>query len=399
MFPKLVSRNPDLRRLVERGYAVAFDDAPFLIVRDIPYLTASGELAWGAIVTKLVFVTEDQVQQDDHQIFFAGGHPHGLDGKPIGNLGGGAATLALSKASSDVVVQRSFSNKPRDTGVFADFFEKIESYVAIISGPAIAAHGANLYTFRIRDDAASNSVFKIQDTLTSRAEIVDLAAKFEDEVLAIVGLGGTGAYLLDMAVRTPVKEVRGYDADDFHVHNAFRAPGRLDPATELGQPKVAVHAARYENFRHGLRLERKYIDLDSGPELEGATFAFVCVDKGSARAAIWDLLIPLNIPFIDVGLGLRRRGDGLGGMVRLTYVAAGDPRGLRQKGYAEMADGGDDLYRTNIQIGELNALNACLALIRYKQLRGFYGQTIAYDHLLMDITDLKTAGEGPDDEV
>jgi hypothetical protein len=394
---KLVSRNPDLQRLVDRGYAVAFDGA-YLVIRDVPYLQAGGTRAWGAIVTKLVFVTEEQVQQDDHQIFFAGSHPHGLDGQPIRNLGGGATTLALSAASKDVVVQRSFSNKPRETGRFADFFEKIESYVGIISGPAMEAHGVHPFTFRVRVDDESTSVFKLHDTLTSRAEIGDLAAKFEDEVLAIIGLGGTGGYLLDMAVRTPVKEVRGFDADDFHVHNAFRAPGSLDPA-ELGQPKAVVHAARYENFRHGLRLERKYVDLESAAEFEGVTFAFVCVDKGTARAQIWDLLIGLGIPFIDVGLGLRRKGVGLGGMVRMTYVAAGDPRGLRHKGYAEMAAGGDDLYRTNIQIGELNALNACLALIRYKQLRGFYAAAITYDHLLMDISDLRTAGEAPDDEV
>jgi hypothetical protein len=394
---KLVNRNPDLQRLVDRGYAVGFDGA-YLLVRDVPYLRADGTLAWGTIVTKLVFVTEEQVQQDDHQIFFAGGHPHGLDGQPIRNLGGGAAALPMTKASDDVIVERSFSNKPRETGKFADFFEKIESYIGIISGPAMEAHGTNPYTFRVRMDETSTSIFKLHDTLTSRAEIGDLAAKFEDEVLAIIGLGGTGGYLLDMAVRTPVKEVRGFDADDFHVHNAFRAPGRLDP-DELGQPKAIVHAARYESFRHGVRLERKYIDLDSAGELAGVTFAFVCVDKGLARAEIWDLLIGLGIPFIDVGLGLRRKGEGLGGMVRMTHVAAGDPRGLRHKGYAEMAAGGDDLYRTNIQIGELNALNACLALIRYKQLRGFYTATIAYDHLLMDISDLRTAGETPDDEV
>jgi len=394
---KLVSRNPDLQRLVDRGYAVAFDGA-YLVTRDIPYLQAGGTLAWGAIVTKLVFVTEETVQQDDHQIFFAGGHPHSLDGQPIRNLGGGATTLALSEASKDVVVERSFSNKPRDTGRFADFFEKIESYAGIISGPAIDAHGANPFTFRVRMDEDSTSVFKVHDTLTSRAEIGDLAAKFEDEVLAIIGLGGTGSYLLDLAVRTPAKEVRGFDADDFHVHNAFRAPGRLD-LEELGKPKAAVQAARYENFRHGLRLERKYIDRESSTELDGVTFAFVCVDKGAARAEIWDLLIGRGIPFIDVGLGLRRKGDGLGGMMRMTYVAAGDPRGLRHKGYAEMATGGEDLYRTNIQIGELNALNACLALIRYKQLRGFYNAAIAYDHLLLDISDLRTAGEVPDDEV
>ena len=43
---------------------------------------------------------------------------------------------------------------------------------------------------------------------------------------------------------------------------------------------------------------------------------------------------------------------------------------------AEMSDQPDDIYRTNIQISEINALNACLAVIRYKQIRGFYFEEI-----------------------
>lgn len=395
MFRKLVSHNPDLQRLVDAGYAVAFDDANYLVVRDIPYLDADGALAWGAIVAKLVFVDECRVQQDDHQVFFAGGAPYGLDNRAIRNLGGGPASLAMSAASNDVVVKRSFSNKPRATGRFADFFEKIESYAAIISGPATERYGATPLTYRARDNEAAPSVFRYRDSLTSRAEIADLAARFQDEVVAIIGLGGTGGYLLDMMVRTPVAEVRGFDADDFHVHNAFRSPGRLDPQ-ELGQPKADVHRARYETFRDGLRIEAKYIDLDADAEVEGVTFAFVCVDKGSARAGIWDLLISRAIPFIDVGMGLRRRRGALGGMLRMTYVAAGDPLGVRRRGLAEMADHDDDLYRANVQIGELNALNACLALIRYKQLREFYVEAEPWSHLLVDITDLRTVGETPD---
>ena len=72
---------------------------------------------------------ERRVQQEDHQILFAGLHPHNVDGTPIRNLGGGACTLTLSKALSDVVVERSFSNKPSPPAKFADFFEKLESYV------------------------------------------------------------------------------------------------------------------------------------------------------------------------------------------------------------------------------------------------------------------------------
>src|SRR5207245_5622618 len=130
---------------------------------------------------KLVLVDAEKVVQDDHQVYFAGSIPHNLDGTPIPNLGGGATTVPLSEASKDVIVQRSFSNKPKATGKFQDFFEKIESYVAIISGPAIELHHANPYTFRAVEEGKSDTPFKVRDTLTSRAEIGDLAAKFKDD--------------------------------------------------------------------------------------------------------------------------------------------------------------------------------------------------------------------------
>ena len=203
MFQILVSHNNDLWRLVEKGYAVAFD-SNHLVVRDIPYLGSESQLQIGAIVAKLVFIDQERVTQTDHQVFFAGSVPYGLDRKPILNLGGGPTQITLSEASKDVVVKRSFSNKPKNTGKFLDFFDKIESYVAIISGPAIELHGANPYTFRVVEDVASDSVFKFHDTLTSRAEITDLAAKFKDDVIAVIGLGGTGAHVLDFVVKTPV---------------------------------------------------------------------------------------------------------------------------------------------------------------------------------------------------
>ena len=79
MFQKLVNHNHDLRRLVDRGYAVAFD-SNCLIIRDIPYLDNQRNLQWGSIVTKLDFIDNEQVTQVDHQIFFAGSIPHNLDG-------------------------------------------------------------------------------------------------------------------------------------------------------------------------------------------------------------------------------------------------------------------------------------------------------------------------------
>jgi hypothetical protein len=396
VFHQLVNRNDDLRRLVERGYAIAFDSG-YLVVRDIPYLDSEGRLQIGAIVTKLEFIDQERVTQTDHQVFFAGSVPYGLDGKPIPNLAGGTTQLALSEASKDVVVQRSFSNKPTSTGKFEDFFDKIESYVTIISGPAIERHQANPYTFRIMAEVVDDSVFNYHDTLTSRAEITDLSAKFKDDVVAVIGVGGTGAYILDFLVKTPVREIRAFDFDPFHVHNAFRSPGKLEPS-ELGKSKAEVYLSRYEHFRNGLSVKRKVIDASSTEDLNGVTFAFVSVDKGSSRAGVFDALISERIPFIDVGMGLRRKDNALNGMLRTTYYSVENAAVMRDKGLAEIADTPDDEYRTNIQIGELNALNACLAVVKFKQLRGFYFEELPNYNLLFEIGDLKIVSESTLDE-
>lgn len=396
MFQRLVSHNEDLALLVNKGYAVAFDVSNHLVVRDIPYLDTTGGLHWGAIVAKLEFIDQDRVKQTDHQIFFAGSAPHELDGHPIANLAGGPASISLSEACTDVIVERSFSNKPRINGNltdFVDFFAKIESYASIISGPAMEAHGVTPLTYRSVTDEVNDPIFKFRDTLTSRAEISELASKFEDEVVAVIGLGGTGAYVLDYLVKTRVKELRGFDGDDFHIHNAFRSPGRV-VEEEFGKPKARVMEGRYENLRHGLMFKATYIDEMSLDEVEGVTFAFVCVDKGSSRARIFDLLINSGIPFIDVGMGLKKKPDGLSGLIRATYFPPDQASTIRGRGFVALVDEPIDLYRTNIQIAELNALNAALAVIKYKQLRGFYRDDIAGYHHIFNIAELKTYEAG-----
>jgi hypothetical protein len=386
MFHQLVNHNDDILRLVEKGYAVAFD-SKCLIIRDIPYLDSERNLQIGAIVTKLVFANENRVEQDDHQIFFAGSPPHNLDGKPIPNLGGGLVQFPLSDACKDVAVQRSFSNKPIGRGKFQDFYEKIESYVTIISGPAMELYDSTPFTYRAVQEVIPDTIFKFHDTLTSRAGITDLSAKFKDDVIAVIGLGGTGAYILDFLVKTPVREIKAFDSDQFYVHNAFRSPGRLAP-TELDTPKAEVYLARYENFRAGLSITRKFIDSSCGDDMNGVTFAFVCVDKGSSRASIFDLLISKGIPFIDVGMGLTRKNGTLRGMLRTTYYSAEDGQKLRDKGLAPLEDIDEDLYNANIQISELNALNACFAVSKFKQLRGFYSADFPYNQLLFTLSDL-----------
>ncbi len=390
MYQRLVNHNDDIKRLVEKGYAIGFD-SNYLVIRDIPYLDQQLQLKIGAFVAKLVFIDQNKVIQDDHQVYFAGSLPYNLEGKPIPNLGGGPVNLPLSDNSKDVIVERSFSNKPRITGRFLDFFEKIESYVTIISGPAMEKYNVNPYTYRIVEQTQEDSVFKFQDTLTSRAEISDLSAKFNDDVVAIIGLGGTGSYVLDFIAKTPVREIRIFDLDPYYVHNAFRSPGRLQP-DELNKLKVDVLKTRYENFRNGIKAESKFIDETCREDLNNVTFAFVCVDKGTSRASIIELLVSMQIPFIDVGMGLSRKNGKLKGLIRTSYFSTDGDQIIKEKELVPLTDNPDGMYKTNIQIGELNALNACLAVIRFKQLRGFYMESVVNYDLLFDISDMKIVG-------
>ena len=80
-------------------------------------------------------------------------------------------------------------------------------------------------------------------------------------------------------------------------------------------------------------------------------------------------------------------------MVRVTYFAAADAQTVLDKQLVELADAPENVYRTNIQIAELNALNACLAVIRFKQLRGFYLEEAPLYNLLFGIGDMKIVSE------
>ncbi|GAA5497481.1 hypothetical protein Rhal01_03677 [Rubritalea halochordaticola] len=386
MFQKLANHNEDLRRLVDKGYAVSFD-TNHLVIRDIPYLNDKQQLERGAFVCKLVFTTTEKVKPDNHVIFFSGSTPHGLDRKPIpliGNLP--VATIRLPN-SPDIQVQRRFSNKPKGLRNFNDFFDKVEHYVTMICGPAIELYGVTPFTYRQMQTSQNKSVFHLQDTLTSRAEITELSELFENEIVTIIGMGGTGSYLLDYLVKTPVKEIRIYDNDLYHVHNAFRSPGAVD-SNEFNKNKAEVFAKRYENFRTGISFYSEHVTTET-LNLNESTFVFVCVDSGQSRRDIFDLLLKLEIPFIDVGMGLNRKHSSLNGLVRTTYFSREDGQATKEKGFVDLRDQPDNIYKSNIQIAELNALNASLAIIKYKQLKGFYYKSDEPECLLFEIGDMK----------
>ena len=90
---------------------------------------------------------------------------------------------------------------------YEDYYEKVTTYVSIISGPAQALYpSVTPRTFVVVEAPEEETVFRYWDTATSRAGIGLMTEKLERVgAVAIVGLGGTGSYILDLIAKTPVR--------------------------------------------------------------------------------------------------------------------------------------------------------------------------------------------------
>ena len=85
---------------------------------------------------------------------------------------------------------------------------------------------------------------------------------------------------------------------------------------------------------------------------------------------IFDKLGEAGVPFIDVGMGVHLGDGSLRGILRVTTSTVEKREHVEGK-VPFTGSGGND-YSTNIQIADLNALNAALAVIKWKKLFGFY---------------------------
>ena len=118
---------------------------------------------------------------------------------------------------------------------------------------------------------------------------------------------------------------------------------------------------------HAVALDASNVHL-----LDGVTFAFICIDDGPSKRAIIAKLEAIGASFVDVGMGLQLDDGSLGGILRVT-TSTPEKREHVHGGRIDFSDDrGQDLYATNIQVADLNALNAIMAVIKWKKLRGFY---------------------------
>jgi len=371
MSQRLIARNPDLKRLRDEGYDVSLT-GPFLVVKGVPYANAARQVLRGTIIKPLTMQGETALPPADHVVSFVGETPCKADGVSM------ASSLEHDPNSHDVGhglrANRRFSNKPPEG--FSNYHDLIVHYVNILSGPAEALEPtATARTFPPARDDDPAGPFVYWDTNSSRNNTAAISEKLTGNKIAIVGLGGSGAYVLDFVAKTPVAEIHLYDADIFSNHNAFRAPGAATlEDLEARQSKVAYLTKIYSAMKRGIIPHAGWISAENATELAPMDFVFVSIDNGEAKKAIVKALVAAGKPFIDLGMGLWTSDGTIGGNVRTTLVTPSKSDHVH-KGRIDFSSAGDDAYATNIQVAELNALNAVMAVVAWKRHVGFYNSS------------------------
>jgi molybdopterin/thiamine biosynthesis adenylyltransferase len=383
MSPKQAALNPDIKCLFDDGYEVEVKNG-HLVVHSVPYVNSDRQVKTGIIITDLNENVGELLPQKDHQVWFVGEYPCYSNGAPIEAIRNVSNAQQLWEGFE---VQHRFSCKINGE-IYPDYYSKMKNYIDIISNEAKVIHPTvTACTHNVIAAVEENSVFRYHDSASSRADTLALSAKLAMDKVAIVGLGGTGSYILDLIAKTPIKEIHLFDGDLFLQHNAFRAPGAASIEV-LAQkiPKVNYYLGIYEAMHKAIVPHADYLTKENLSELIGFNFVFLCVDKGPVRKLISDYLNKNQIPFIDVGMDLMMgpEAQDLIGTCRVTMSTPSKSDHFHK--HVPMADDlEENLYRKNIQVADMNALNAALAVIKWKQYCGFYQDLYQVHHTTYSI--------------
>lgn len=367
MSQQLINHSPDLKRLRDEGYEIEVRGG-YLLIHHIPYMNSAKEIQYGILVSTLTLSSSERTTTpDNHVIYFIGDDPCEIDGSYITSIQNNPLPTVLNH---EITVSKTFSNKPPSG--YPDYYEKVTRYVTLISGPAKYTDSTvTAKTFKVIEDSSNETVFQYIDTNSSRANIELINSKISNQKVGIVGLGGTGSYILDMVAKTPVKEIHIYDADYFDQHNAFRSPGAASiEDLKLNKKKTGYFHEIYSRMHKNIHVHDYFVTKQNLSELSHLDYVFICIDKNALRKLITDYLVDKGVAFSDVGLGVNIVDDKLTGAIRVTSASPTKNDHLPLRIFSD--DSENNEYGSNIQIAELNAMNGILAIIKWKKYSGIY---------------------------
>lgn len=374
-----VDHNLDFQKLQEDGFEVEIIGT-LAIIKNVPYFKDNTHsVCFGELVCNIDFSGGLIAPPRNHTMYFKGDYPTDENGRQMSSIVHSAKNKNLG---SNILVNYFLSSRPKGTGKYSCYYDKISTYYRLISQPVKKVY-PNYKVSKLKPiKSSSESVFQYFDTNSSRGEITALSEKFRGHKVGIIGLGGTGGYILDQVAKTPVDEIHLFDGDVFDQHNAFRAPGAASKE-ELSKfsSKVNYFSSKYSKMHKHIYPHNVYIISENLELLSKLDFVFVSIDKGSIKKIIFEHLESINIPFIDVGLGVDLVDESLIAQMRITSSFGNNRDHIYTKSRVSFSDDKDDEYSTNIQIADLNALNALFAVLKWKKFIGFYKYAKNEHHL------------------
>ena len=293
------------------------------------------------------------------------GRVYHADGSPLESYIDGD-----KKTWSHISIKKGSQSEPEEDGSASDL---VHRYAKQIVG-AVSAAG-----YSQTASLSKRGPFKIPNTFEARAALGSVQDRIRDQRVGIIGLGGTGAYILDILSKTPVKEIHLLDSDDIDWHTFMRAPGA--PTTKEIQTrhkgsvlKVDYYHPKYASLRDDIHPHVLRVD---GPSTFGQflsdhpiDYAFVCIDQLSEgdsprQDAVYAALTEAGVPFIDSGVSITLEDDAVRGAVTTSAYGAGSLTWKEAIPNAKV-EGSVPGYR-NVQLPEVNALAAALAVMEWRR--------------------------------
>lgn len=379
MSNSLIDHNSDLKSLKDAGYDLELRGA-YLIVKNVPYLyDAAGQLAEANMVTSIEFAGNNTTPPSDHTVWWTGKPPFRADGSSMeGDLSCGSWEEGYD-IGEGLTAFMQWSRMPLAEGQkrsYIDYDEKITTYIAEVADQADLKYPGVLEAAKSGETdskIALNSRFKYIDTKTYRYGLKGIEQRIEDEIVAIVGVGGTGSYLMDILAKTNVKEVHLFDKDVLKQHNAFRMCGAAG-IEQLGGlcSKVDWYRNTYSPIREdGIFVYSEELTGNSTEILKKFTTVFIAVDNLNVRRDIQATCNELGIYHISIGLGVEVEGecnDQLGGNVKIETAF----RSKHSHSNIVAPTEKQGQAYGNVQTSELNMLGAALAVVEWKANVGIY---------------------------
>jgi len=366
MSQKLLNRNEVLKKFVNDGLHISISP-PYLVINDVPYVKKDCNIGYGKIVSQMVLSGDTVNKPTTHVVYFSGEFPCDQFGKEIERL----RHQTLNQDIANIKVFYSFSNKNERWN--HNEYEKIMNYIHIITAPVYELNSTvTPYNYHLPEttELDPSYPFRYIDTNSSRNGTEGMNNLFSNQKIGIIGIGGTGSYILDLVSKTQVMNIHLYDGDKFNTHNAFRAPGAASvEELNCNMFKTDYFKNIYQNMHNGIISHHYMLDQNNLNELSELDFVFIAIDANQTKKSILEYLIHNKIPFIDSGISVKYDNQNFTSTIRVNLV---DHTNSETWDSLIPLSGKDDIYQTNIQLAEINNLAAVHSVIMWKKYIHFY---------------------------